>query len=243
MKFNQLPPTVAEICKEFQAGLSGILNEKLFGIYLYGAILFPESGPAQDIDCHVILDGPLCDQELEDIHRLHRRLAQDNPHLGEIDAYYILLEQAKGITPPKHQLSTDFFDRSWALHCAHVRAGRYLTLWGPEPTHIFPKPSWNSIEAALDHEFAFIEANLKYRAYSVLNLCRIMYSFSERDVVISKQFSGDWACDRFPEWEPVIQAAMRSYQNESKSGDKQLLSDEMEEFLAFAKEKMQHFRS
>jgi hypothetical protein len=129
--------------------------------------------------------------------------------------------------------------KSWALHCAHIRAGRYITLYGPEPAGIFPDPSWPEISAALDHEMRFIEENLKHPAYCVLNLCRIIYSFRERDVVVSKRFGGDWASARFPQWAPLVQAAIRSYEGTGMPGDEEFLSSEVGCFLEFASERIQ----
>jgi hypothetical protein len=75
---------------------------------------------------------------------------------------------------------------------------------------------------------------LKYPAYCVLNLCRIMYSYQERDVVVSKRFSGFWADDKFPERSSVIQAALRTYDGKDSPEDKNRLQAEMESFLEFA---------
>jgi hypothetical protein len=238
----ELPKPVNEVCEDFVGGLREILASKLFGVYLYGAAVFPESGPIQDIDCHVILDGALTESERNSIITLHEHLAQRFPPLGgELDAYYILLEDARGTVPPQHQVWAEIYDHSWALHCAHIRAGRFIHLWGQDAGDIFPSPTWENILAALDHELSFIEENLNYPAYCMLNLCRIMYSFAERNVVVSKQFSGNWACDRFPEWEPVISAAMRFYKKETQPGDDELMREEMEDFLAFAQRQIRQF--
>jgi hypothetical protein len=125
-------------------------------------------------------------------------------------------------------------DESWALHCAHVRAGYYVTLYGPEPTDVFPPPSWPDVAAALDHEMRYVEENLHYTAYCVLNLCRIVYSFQERDVAVSKRFCGNWACERFPRWAALVKAALRVYEGTATPRDEELLHAEVERFLKFA---------
>lgn len=56
MTCHELPPTARELCAAFVGGLKEILHAKLYGVYLYGAAVFPNSGPIQDIDCHVILE-------------------------------------------------------------------------------------------------------------------------------------------------------------------------------------------
>jgi hypothetical protein len=64
----------------------------------------------------------------------------------------------------------------------------------------------------------------------VLNLCRILYSLQEGEVVVSKRFSGQWA--------PLIQAAQRDYDEAATEADLQLLSAHAVDFLAFARQQM-----
>ena len=235
MTRDGLPPQARDLCVAYVSGLAELLQAKLHGIYLYGATVFPESGPVRDIDCHVVLARALADSEKSAVFRLHDDLSDRFPPLGaELDAYYILYEEACGSTPPTHQLRPSMRDESWALHCAHVRAGRYVTLYGPEPVDIFPDPAWSGIAAALDHEMAFIRENLKYPDYCILNLCRIMYSFGERDVVVSKRSSGSWATTQFPDWAPAIQAAIRSYDGTARPEDEALMEKGVGCFLEFA---------
>ena len=214
--------------------LSGILGAKLHGAYLYGATVFPEGGPVHDIDCHVVLREPPTAGEREAVRKLHGDLAARFPGLGDIDAYIVLLEEARGTSPPRHLLRSDVVDDSWALHCAHVRAGCYVRLCGPEPTEIFPVPSWEGVSAALDGELRYVEEHLCYPAYCVLNLCRIVYSHAERNPAVSKQFSGRWASERFPEWEPLIGAAVRWYRKVASAEDDRLLEEQVGRFLTFS---------
>jgi hypothetical protein len=235
MKRSELSPPTRAVCQAFVDGLEEILGPNLYGVYLYGATVFPDSGPVQDIDCHVILKKPPSEGEKGDIRALHEGLAKRFPHLGgELDAYFITCQEAQGASPPRHHLHPTMRDESWALHCAHVRAGYYVTLYGPEPTDVFPSPSWPDVAAALDHEMRYVEENLHYTAYCVLNLCRIVYSFQERDVAVSKRFCGNWACERFPRWAALVKAALRVYEGTATPRDEELLHAEVERFLKFA---------
>jgi hypothetical protein len=244
MKQSELASPTREICQEYVSRLEEILGTKLYGVYLYGATVFPDSGPVQDIDCHVILRELLGDGEREKILRLYKELShQFPPNGGELlDAYFILYEDAKQTSPPTHQLRPEMRDEAWALHCTHVRAGYYVTLYGPEPTEIFPPVSWSEISAALDQEMRYIEGNLKYPAYCILNLCRLVYSFQERDVVVSKRFSGGWARRLFPQWASLIEAAMKSYEGTATPKDDKLLNAEVGRFLEFASERIREIR-
>ncbi|MFC1948087.1 aminoglycoside adenylyltransferase domain-containing protein [Chloroflexota bacterium] len=235
MEFRDIPQNVQEVCNALVDGLKDMLHGKLYGVYLYGAAVFPDSEPVTDIDCHVILREVLNDRNREDILRLYGKLAKDYPFLGgELDIWHITLDDARKNSPPPNQLKSGMRDQWWALHCAHVRAGRYITLYGPEPDDIFPAPSWEEITAALDHEMEYIKNNLKYPAYCVLNLCRIMYSFQEQEVVVSKRFSGIRANEKFPEWSSVIRAALRTYEGKDTPADERRLQAGMDSFLEFS---------
>ena len=59
MQPTALPQNIQTICKEFVNGLTTILGDKLYGVYMYGATVFEDSGRTQDIDCHVILSEHL----------------------------------------------------------------------------------------------------------------------------------------------------------------------------------------
>ena len=243
MKYKDLPSNVQKICDALVDGLIRILGGKLYGVYMYGAAVFPDSGPVTDIDCHVIVKDSLSNRDREDISRLYGELAEDYPPLGgELDAWYILLHDAREDSPPLNQLKPVMRDESWALHSAHIRAGRYITLFGPEPDEIFPVPSWEEISTALDHEIEYIKNNLNYPAYCVLNLCRIMYSYQERDVVVSKRFTGIRAIDQFPKWTTLVQAALRTYEGTNTLADESRLQADMESFLEFALEYIEKCR-
>lgn len=234
MKFDQLPSNARKVCQAFVGGLEVILDENLHGIYMHGASVFPDTGPIQDIDCHVVLERPLSGRNKDATLQLQRDLAVRFPPLGgELDTYFILYEDALKTRPPAHQLQPEIRDESWALHCAHVRAKRFNTLYGPPPKDIFPAPSWDEITNALEHELTFIQQNLQYPDYCVLNMCRIIYSVQERNVVVSKFSSGKWASDLFPEWKPLIDAAVASYQGTETPDEAALLKSGVESFVEF----------
>ena len=236
----KIPNEIQDLCQALLRGLNAALGEKLFGVYLYGALAFPEGGATGDIDFHVILKGTLSDREKTELKDLHATLARDFPPLGVgLDGYYILLEEARQTSPPRHQLVAGVTDDSWALHREHIRAGRCIVLQGPDPRQVYPAASWPELESALWGELDYVERHLAdYPDYCVLNLCRLMYSFDTRDVVVSKRASAGWAYDAFPEWRPLIEAAGKSYERRAATQDKQLLKSEVQRFFDFACERI-----
>jgi hypothetical protein len=239
-----LPVEIQEVCTALLMGLNALLGEKLFGVYLYGALAFPEGGATGDIDFHVLLYAALDDTEKEALQSLHHRLAQDYPPLGaELDGYYLLLEEARQRRPPRHQLLEGVVDNSWALHRAHLWAGRCIVLHGPDPKTVYPQVTWPELESALEGELDYVARHLgDYPAYCVLNLCRLMYSYQTREVVVSKLASAQWAMEAYPVWRHHIEAAKRSYAGSATIEETQLLVAEVRDFYAFATEQIQDCR-
>ena len=231
-----LPAEIQDLCQAFLQGLNQALGEKLLGVYLYGALTFPDAGPLGDLDFHVILHAPLDSREKSHIQALHAALAHDFPPLGaELDGYYVLSEDARRATPAPDQLRADLRDLSWALECAHIRRGQCIVLQGPDPLQVYPEVAWPELERALAGELEFVLKNLHhYPAFCVLNLCRLMYSYATRDVVVSKRFSARWATDEFPEWAALIESAGNVYDRKATAADEQALDSLVGRFYAFA---------
>ena len=121
-----IPDEIRDLCEALLDGLNTALGEKLYGVYLYGALAFPEGGATGDIDFHVILYDVLDEQEKLALDELHAVLAQDHPPLGVgLDGYYLLLEEARRTMPPAN--------RCWTKRLYSSRQN-ILTSW----------PCWNS---------------------------------------------------------------------------------------------------
>jgi hypothetical protein len=227
---------VRDLCQAFADGLRDSLREKFHAVYVYGAVTFPETDYTGDVDFHVIVMEPPTETERAALIELHDRLAREFPPLGaELDGYYILLADARGSATPQHLLFPNLHDDSWALHRAHILAGRVIVLHGPDPKTIYVPPTRSEIEGALRGELDYVVAHLvQYPAYCVLNLCRLMYSHETGDVVTSKTASAVWASVRLPTWRPLIDAARRSYAHEATAEDRLSLSTGVEAFHEFA---------
>lgn len=239
------PEGIRGFCGAFVDRLMALLGEKLYGVYLYGGWAFPESAQRGDIDFHVILREGLDETEKSALRDFHTALAQEFPSLvGEgLDGYYILLEEARQTRPPRHELLEDVVDDSWALHCAHIRAGRCIVLHGPDPRGVYPPASWPELANALQSELDYVQRRLTDDpAYCVLNLCRLTYSFETADVVVSKYASAAWARDAFPERSSEIDVARKVYEGTASAGERELLESEITGFFDFACERIRESR-
>lgn len=228
------------ILSKFTTGLQNILGDKLQAAYVFGAVAFNDSLPTGDIDFHVILKDHLTDTEKQELNALHQKLARKYPPLGgELDGYYILLEDAKKSLPPQSEMWQHATDHAWALHREHVRAGRYIKLYGEDPGQIYPPSTWPEIEEALCDEVRYIKKHLsQYPDYCILNLCRLLYSFQTRNVVISKAKASEWSFEALPEWKWLVELARKSYEHRATAQDRQRMLAEVENFFGFITSKI-----
>lgn len=234
---NREPPDrIKDICHYFSNHLQNILGEKLHGIYIFGGASSSDSFPKGDIDFHVILSGELTEEEKKLINEMHEDIEEKFPPLGiGMDGYYILLEDACRKSPPRSQMWENAVDKSWALHCEHIRGGHCIVVYGPNPLEIYPEMSWSEIEKALDVEMNYVKKYLEeYPHYSILNLCRLAYSYQAGDVVISKGEAADWALENFPEWKKLIELSIKTYSGDATETDRKYLLSEVENFMKFS---------
>jgi hypothetical protein len=127
-------------------------------------------------------------------------------------------------------------DTAWALHREHILSGKHIVLHGPDPAEIYPPASWPELESALYSELDYVEKHLQeYPDYCILNLCRLIYSFETRDVVISKAQASKWAYETIPEWKRHIELARKSYAKKATKEDRQFMLNEVGLFFEFAR--------
>jgi hypothetical protein len=232
-----LPDAVVELTDALRRGIAGILGDGFAGLFLYGALAFPR--PEHwlfDVDFHVLVQRPLTDAERADVRELYAALAQVSELGTELDGYYVLLSEAARAAPPRHQLDLTMRDEAWALHRAHVLAGRYFLVAGIDPREIVPEPTWAELEAGLRAEMRFVETHPSAPAFGILNGARIMYSLETRAVVVSKYEAGRSALATLPaEWHEAVHAALRFYEQAGADGDARTLEERWAPFVAYVK--------
>ncbi|MDD5645684.1 MAG: DUF4111 domain-containing protein [Candidatus Bipolaricaulis sp.] len=223
------------LCAAFASGACEVLGEKLHALYIYGAVTFPETQHTGDVDFCAILAAAPTDVERARLLALHEQLAREVPPLGtDLDGYYILLADAARPACPRLLLFPELRDDSWALHRAHMLAGRVAVLFGPRPSAVLTPPTRREVDAALDGELDYVTRHLEeYPAYCVLNLCRLLYSWETGDVVTSKAASANWASKRFPEWGALVSRASRAYAGRALGAEDPALASGVRGFHAF----------
>jgi len=233
-----LPPQgddVVVVAAALHHGYAAILGYRLASFFLYGAVAFerPE-GWRIDFDFHVLLHRPLDDSDRDAVTALYTEVGKLSELGRDLDGYFVLLADAAASEPPRHQLDPTVRDESWALHRAHVLAGRYFLVAGIDPAGIVAPPQWPELEAALRAEMAFVENHPDAPAFGILNGARILASFATGDVVMSKYQAGQWALSSLPvEWHDGVHAAMRFYARTTAEGDERVFEESWAPFVAY----------
>lgn len=105
---------------------------------------------------------------------------------------------------------------------------------------LFPSYPSGGGQSALRGELGFVEKHLReYPDYCILNLCRLIYSFETRRVVVSKAQASDWAWDALPAWRRPIEVARKSYARQAAPEDGQFMLTEAGRFLEFARTRIE----
>jgi len=243
-RISKLPPKVRELVEEFRDELFTVLAKNLVGAYLHGSIAFPGYEPHHgDIDFHVVIRRPLTGEEIRRLDHLHRTLAARFEFGKRLDGFYIPLAKARkseiprGLVYGAHgRIHHGGSDDAWPLHREHLHASAYIRLRGPSPNRIFPTADRKSIRSALYRHLVYARKIIKSDAWwAVLNLCRLVYSFENGRVVVSKLGAARWALKRLPsKWRPVIRSAIKAYRGIETGADCAVLRGDSRKFLGFA---------
>jgi hypothetical protein len=237
---DSLPPLTDDVilvADALRRGLDQILGDAVASLFLYGAVAFPRPERWRiDFDFHVVLHRSLSATDRERVSALYTHLAELSELGADLDGYFVLVADATRAEPPRHQLRPAMRDNAWALHRAHVHAGRYFLIAGTDPIDIVPEPTWPEIEDALRAEMDFVVSHPEATAFGILNASRILYSITTHDAVLSKYQAAEWALSELPtQWHEAIAAAQRWYAHDAHDGDEHLLAAECERFVEYVR--------
>jgi len=216
----------------------------MIGAYLFGSVAFRDFEPrAGDIDFYVVVRKPLTNRDISDLDRLHRALAAKHDSGKRLDGFYIPLTKARKTRNPRGlvygshgRIHRGGVDDSWALHCEHFQGSTYIRLEGPRASRLFPTADWHSIRDTLYRQLVYSRKIIDTDPWwSVLNLCRLIYSFKTGKIVISKLGAADWALRELPsKWHPLIRSAIRTYRKAGNQRDNVILRTDARKLLGFA---------
>jgi hypothetical protein len=223
--------------KQFLAVAEAVCGEQLVACWLHGGSTFPD---------HSVIpgDADVCMVAAEAVREHGERLQAAASEL-DVDALFVRATDVARADRPAHAFQTGRPLVGWAVYRAHWLAGQYVSLLGREARGWVTPPSWDDLLADLDREVEHFEAHVlagdadnPYEAtVAHLNGCRVLYTMTSRDPVISKRSAGRWGLDELPaHWHPAIEAAQRCYDGRASRTDTDLLRESMPSFIEFVRD-------
>jgi len=220
------------------------LSSNFIGAYLHGSIAFPEYNPeAGDLDFYVVTRRPLNGTEIKSLAHLHRSLAAKFEFGSKLDGFYIPYAAARVHENPRSLvygahggIHRGGSDDAWALHREHFARSAYIRIYGPRASRVFSRPIWTEIRSALYRQLVYARKIIDSDPWwSVLNLCRLVYTFKTENVAVSKLGAARWALKKLASrWKPVIRSAVKRYKGTANKRDRTILRKDARKFLGFA---------
>jgi predicted nucleotidyltransferase len=214
---------ISRLIESLLGGVQRILGQKLAGFYLHGSLVSGDFDPKiSDIDLAAAVLDVLDPGELGRLETLHAEIAREYPHWDDrIEVAYMPVSFLRGsnspleiavISPgePFHALQANPED--WILN-RYLIHSKGVVLYGPDPKElVLPVSQLELLHCIREHcrqwpEWVLELRHLKGQAYSILTLCRALYTLRNGDIVSKKQ-AALWAQQELPQWESLIQQAL-----------------------------------
>lgn len=254
---------VLAVVSALQSGVSNILDNQLVGIYVDGSLASGDFDQDSDIDFVVVTEQEVSDEQFAGLQSLHQRIATlDSPFAIELEGTYISQAALRRYDPAQsmhpniergkdEKLKWDQYAADWWLvHLAILRE-RGIALVGPPPqTLVDPVPPNALKRAALERlngwavhilENPTIINTRGYQSYTVLSLCRILYTL-QFGTIASKPEAARWAQETFDaRWTPMIERTWDSRHNPHVEASPEDINETLE-FIRFALEHSKQYQ-
>jgi len=190
-----------------------ILGRQLVGAYLFGSLANGGFDEDSDIDVLMVTRKAIDDDQFAELSAMHDRLfAIDSPWAIQLEVSYIPVRALRRYDPTdnvhphvdrgyEERLHRMVHDEAWLVQ-RHVLRQRGITLLGPPPETLIDPVTPDQLREAMrnhlrdwtSHLLAEPDAFARRggQSYTVLSLCRILYTIDHGDVV-SKQVAAHWA--------------------------------------------------
>lgn len=248
----RIPAQVSSLLQELTTRLPVILGRNLVGVYLYGSLTQGAFNPKRsDIDLIVVTRRDLSDAQFKRLDAWLTRSAKSNPWAMRLQILFlieteVLKMNAKACLYQFGKLKRSGSDGNPIIWMNVLQSGAVLS--GPRPETFVPEITPEILFQALEREVGYLREEMienslsvwrdvpMYRAYAVLTLCRILYSF-EHGTIVSKRRAARWTLKHLPEeWHEIILQAL-DY-SESKPSMRIPLS-RIKQFIDFADAQLQ----
>jgi aminoglycoside adenylyltransferase-like protein/nucleotidyltransferase-like protein len=236
-------PEVNIVLGEVLAGAKSIFGDQFVGMYMYGSLANGDFDRESDVDYVVVTDRPISDPQFAALDAMHQRIAEiDLWPATQLEGSYLPRGALRQFDPvrvlhvhidrgPAERLRRMHIDdpilsRAWWGGWVILRENlstRGVTVTGPAPQTLVEPVSPDELRQAaaaiLPGWSKAILANAAeisgraYQSYTVLTVCRILYTL-EHGAVVSKRAAAVWAQEALDaQWRPLIERAWSGRQN------------------------------
>ena len=252
-------PEVNFILHEVLTNVQSILGNHFIGMYLYGSLASGDFDRESDLDYVVVTDDVLTDELVSALQDMHTRIATldswcatqlEGSYIPQgalqrydpVRALHLHIDRGRGEQLQKMKLESALLSRAWWGGWVLLRENlreRGITLAGPDPQTLIDPVSPDDLRQAMS---ALLDGwvtpilddpaeinNRGYQSYTVLTLCRILYTLQNGSVA-SKPVAARWAQETLDErWIPSIDRAWVGRQSPSLKAE----ADDVDETLEF----------
>ncbi len=253
---------VNAILQELLENVQSILGSHFIGMYLEGSLASDDFDQDSDIDFVVVTDDDISGNLFSALQAMHERIAAiDSWCAIQLEGSYIS-QHALRRFDPEHALHPNiergsgerlkmvYHDEAWVIH-RYILRQRGITVIGPSPQTLIDPVSPNDLRRAmlpLLHGWATQILNNPneissrgYQSYTVLSLCRILYTLEFGDVV-SKPKAARWAKETVGEkWKALIDRAWVGRHNSQLTADTDDINQTLD-FIRYTRERSQQVK-
>jgi hypothetical protein len=209
----RIPALVSALLRDLTERLNDILGKNLVGIYLYGSMTQRAFNPGRsDVDCIVVMRWQMSAAHFTRIEGWLAGAAESNPWVARLQMQFLIRNKVLTMNAPAclfqfGVLKREGSDGNPIVWLNILKSG--VILFGPPPETFVPPITCEIILHALKREAGYIREEISlnpasqwrdvphYRAYAVMTLCRILYSF-EKGTIVSKPQAARWAVKSLP---------------------------------------------
>lgn len=224
---NKIHKQVNELTHYLMAELQTVLGEKLIGVYVYGSLVSGEFDEnISDIDLLVVTDFDLDENDFSKLNEMHTRIIKEFKMWHDRLEIAYISKQVLGsfkhkqgkiaVISPGESFNIKEAIIDWLMNWYLIQENS-LILFGPDPRTLIEHISKNEfLEVVKTHALNWREwveqtkNSQQFQSYAILTICRSLYSFHiPAGHHISKKAAAKWAQERFPEWNFLVEQALK----------------------------------
>lgn len=223
---REIPETLKSMLNEYVFNLKIYFGSKIYGVYIYNSVALGTFDEIKsDIDFITVINKEFTQGEIEAVGSIHKKLNERFKFAKKMEGMYIKLNDI-GKLNPEMQPYVYFADKKLRVGYYDVN---YVTWWSlknygigmksPKVSKLNINVSWDNVVKNMDYNLNYywknkLDSKLIFLSdcwieFSVLTLCRIMYTLDKGDIT-SKVNAADEVIEELPKsFQLIVKEAVR----------------------------------